>query len=122
VTARHATISDQPIQPACKHRQSQGEPLEPLPRVETAQPYGVLAGLIPPEWEISIVDENLGAPDYRAMPRADLVGITAFTSQANRAYEVATHFRGLGVPVVMGSIHATMCLEEVMERVDSVVT
>jgi hypothetical protein len=29
----------------------------------------VLAGLTPPEWEISIVDENLGAPDYPAMPR-----------------------------------------------------
>jgi radical SAM superfamily enzyme YgiQ (UPF0313 family) len=82
----------------------------------------ILAGLTPPEWEISIVDENLGTPDYRAMPRPDLVGITAFTSQANRAYEVATHFRGLGIPVVMGGIHATMCLEEVMERVDSVVT
>ncbi|MBW1816903.1 MAG: B12-binding domain-containing radical SAM protein [Deltaproteobacteria bacterium] len=82
----------------------------------------VLAGLTPPEWEISIVDENLGAPDYAAIPRPDLVGITAFTSQANRAYEVATHFRRLGVPVVMGGIHATMCLEEVMERVDSVVT
>jgi radical SAM superfamily enzyme YgiQ (UPF0313 family) len=82
----------------------------------------VLAGLTPPEWEISIVDENLGAPDYPAMPRPDLVGITAFTSQANRAYEVAAHFRRLGVPVVMGGIHATMCLEEVMERVDSVVT
>jgi radical SAM superfamily enzyme YgiQ (UPF0313 family) len=82
----------------------------------------VLAGLTPPEWEISIVDENLGAPDYPAMPRPDLVGITAFTSQANRAYEVATHFQRLGVPVVMGGIHATMCMEEVMERVDSVVT
>ena len=82
----------------------------------------VLAGLTPPEWEISIVDENLGAPDYPTMPRPDLVGITAFTSQANRAYEVATHFRRLGVPVVMGGIHATMCLDEVMERVDSVVT
>jgi len=82
----------------------------------------VLAGLTPQEWEISIVDENLGAPDYPAMPRPDLVGITAFTSQANRAYEVATHFRRLGVPVVMGGIHATMCLDEVMERVDSVVT
>ncbi|MBN2439062.1 MAG: B12-binding domain-containing radical SAM protein, partial [Deltaproteobacteria bacterium] len=82
----------------------------------------VLAGLTPPEWEISIVDENLGAPDYLPMPRPDLVGITAFTSQANRAYEVATHFRRLGVPVVMGGIHATMCLDEVMERVDSVVT
>ncbi|MFC1636639.1 B12-binding domain-containing radical SAM protein [Planctomycetota bacterium] len=82
----------------------------------------VLAGLTPPEWEISIVDENRSVPDYLAMPRPDLVGITAFTSQANRAYEVASHFHNLGVPVVMGGIHATMCLEEVMERVDSVVT
>ena len=82
----------------------------------------VLAGLTPPEWEISIVDENLGAPDYAAMPRPDLVGITAFTSQANRAYEVAAHFRRLGVPVVMGGIHATTCADEVMERVDAVVT
>ena len=82
----------------------------------------VLAGLTPPEWKISIVDENFGAPDYPSMPRPDLVGITAFTSQANRAYEVAAHFRRLGVPVVMGGIHATMCLDEVMERVDSVVT
>ena len=24
----------------------------------------VLAGLTPPEWEITIVDENLGVPDY----------------------------------------------------------
>jgi radical SAM superfamily enzyme YgiQ (UPF0313 family) len=82
----------------------------------------VLAGLTPAPWEISIVDENLGVPDYSAMPRPDLVGITAFTSQANRAYEVAGHFRRLGVPVVMGGIHATMCLDEVLERVDSVVT
>ena len=50
------------------------------------------------------------------------MGITAFTSQANRAYEVAAYFRRLGVPVVMGGIHATMCLDEAMTRVDSVVT
>jgi radical SAM superfamily enzyme YgiQ (UPF0313 family) len=82
----------------------------------------VLAGLTPPEWETSIVDENLEVPDYQRLPRPDLVGITAFTSQANRAYELAAHFRGLGVPVVMGGIHATMCLKEAGERVDSVVT
>src|SRR5512136_3330589 len=64
----------------------------------------VLAGLTPPEWEITIIDENQGAPDYQAMPRPDLVGITAFTSQANRAYEVALHFRRLGVPVIIGGI------------------
>ncbi len=82
----------------------------------------VLAGLTPLEWEISIIDENLGVPDYPSMPLPDLVGITAFTSQANRAYEVAAYFRLLSVPVVMGGIHATMCQNEVMERVDSVVT
>jgi radical SAM superfamily enzyme YgiQ (UPF0313 family) len=82
----------------------------------------VLAGLTPPEWDISILDENLGEPDYAAMPRPDLVGITAFTSQANRAYEVAAHFRGLGVPVVMGGIHATMCLDEALKHADAVVT
>lgn len=93
-------------------------------RYRVWKPLGlmVLAGLTPPEWEISIIDENLGAPDYAAQPRPDLVGITAFTSQANRAYEVAAHFRGLGVPVVMGGIHATMCVDEVMARADSVVT
>ena len=82
----------------------------------------VLAGLTPPEWEITIVDENLGIPDYAAMPRPDLVGITAFTSQANRAYELAAAFRERGVPVVMGGIHATMCADEAVQCVDSVVT
>ena len=56
----------------------------------------VLAGLTPSEWKITLVDENLGAPDYNSMPRPQLVGITAFTSQARRAYQVAAHFRALG--------------------------
>ena len=81
-----------------------------------------LAGLTPAEWDISILDENLGTPDYAAVPRPDVVGITAFTSQASRAYEVAAHFRSLGVPVIMGGIHATMCLDEALAHVDAVVT
>ena len=93
-------------------------------RYRVWKPLGlmVLAGLTPPEWEISITDENRGVPGYGAMSRPDLVGITAFTSQANRAYEVAARFRRLGVPVVMGGIHATTCTDEVAERVDAVVT
>jgi len=82
----------------------------------------ILAGLTPPEWEIKIIDENLSVPDYEALPRPDLVGITAFTSQATRAYDLAGEFRDRGVPVVIGGVHATMCLEEAAERVDSVVT
>ena len=82
----------------------------------------VLAGLTPPEWDVTVIDENLGAGDYSAMPRPDLVGVTAFTSQANRAYEVAAEFRRRGVSVVMGGIHATMCSGEALQHVDCVVT
>lgn len=82
----------------------------------------VLAGLTPADWDVTIVDENMGTPDYANMPRPDLVGVSAFTSQAPRAYEVAAEFRALGVPVVMGGIHATMRSAEALERVDAVVT
>ena len=82
----------------------------------------VLAGLTPSPWEISIIDENLGVPDYLSMPRPDLVGITAFTSQAGRAYELSHFFRKSGVPVIMGGIHATMCMDEALEHVDVIVT
>jgi radical SAM superfamily enzyme YgiQ (UPF0313 family) len=93
-------------------------------RYRVWKPLGllVLAGLTPPDWEITIIDENLGPRDYSAMPRPDLVGITAFTSQACRAYDVAAEFRAIGAPVVMGGIHATMCCQEALEHVDSVVT
>src|SRR5262245_54746989 len=82
----------------------------------------VLAGLTSPEWEVTVVDENLGKPDYAALPRPDLVGITAFTSQATRAYAVSAEFRRRGIPVVMGGIHATMCVQEALEHADCVVT
>ena len=93
-------------------------------RYRVWKPLGLLtiAGATPPEWAISILDENMGRPDYAALTRPDLVGITAFASQANRAYEVAAHFRRLGVPVVMGGIHASTRTAEAMERVDAVVT
>ncbi len=81
-----------------------------------------LAGLTPPDWEVSILDENIAAIGYEDLPRPDLVGITAFTSQAPRAYEIAELFRARGIPVVMGGIHATMCLAETGRYVDSVVT
>jgi radical SAM superfamily enzyme YgiQ (UPF0313 family) len=82
----------------------------------------VLAGQTPLEWDIIVLDENTGLPDYESMPRPDLVGITAFTSQATRAYEIAAEWRARGVPVVMGGIHATMRVGEALEHVDSVVT
>jgi radical SAM superfamily enzyme YgiQ (UPF0313 family) len=82
----------------------------------------VLAGLTPPEWDVTLLDENVGVRHDRETARPDLVGITAFTSQAPRAYEIAAGVRRLGVPVVMGGIHATMCVDEVLAHVDAVVT
>jgi radical SAM superfamily enzyme YgiQ (UPF0313 family) len=88
------------------------------------KPLGLLvvAALTPADWEITIIDENVEQQDYSDLKRPDLVGITAFTSQASRAYEIAAQFRQRGVRVVMGGIHATMCSEEALEHVDSVVT
>jgi radical SAM superfamily enzyme YgiQ (UPF0313 family) len=93
-------------------------------RYRVWKPLGlmVIAGLTPEDWEVTIIDENLGVPDYSSLPKPDLVGITAFTSQAERAYELATRFRHDGVPVAIGGIHATMCFEEASVYVDAVVT
>jgi radical SAM superfamily enzyme YgiQ (UPF0313 family) len=82
----------------------------------------VIASVTPPQWDIKVIDENLGTADYASMPRPDVVGITAFSAQASRAYEVATEFRSRSVPVIIGGIHATMCVQEAIGYVDSVVT
>jgi len=79
---------------------------------------GVIAALTPADWEVEVIDENFDDFSFRA---ADLVGITAFTSAANRAYEIAAIYREKNIPVVMGGIHASMCSEEALLFVDAVV-
>lgn len=79
---------------------------------------GIIASLTPDSWEVMLVDENFEPFAYRD---ADLVGITAFTSAANRAYQIASMYRERNIPVVMGGIHASMCVAEALQFVDSVV-
>jgi len=88
------------------------------------KPLGLLvvAGLTPGDWETVVFDENVKRQDYSALPVPDLVGITAFTSQADRAYAIANEFKQRGISVVMGGIHATMCPEEASGFVASIVT
>ncbi len=78
-----------------------------------------VAALTPPGWEISVMDERVEAIDFDA--EADLVGITAMTCTAKRAYQIADGFRARGIPVVMGGIHASSLPEEALEHCDSVV-
>ena len=79
---------------------------------------GVVAALTPKDWDVELIDENFDEFSFRD---ADLVGITAFTSAANRAYEIAAVYREKNIPVVMGGIHASMCSEEASQFVDAVV-
>jgi len=78
-----------------------------------------VAELSPPDAEILIVDEQIEQiPEHDDF---DLVGITAMTAAAPRAYEIASRFRERGVPVVMGGFHATLNPTEALQHVDAVV-
>jgi radical SAM superfamily enzyme YgiQ (UPF0313 family) len=50
----------------------------------------------------------------------DIVGISAMTSQAVRAYEIADEYRRLGVTVVLGGIHPSAMPEEALQHADAV--
>ena len=80
-----------------------------------------LAALVPPEVpaEVTLVDE--GIADLDPEVDTDLVGISAITGTAPRAYELAARFRRRGVPVVLGGVHPTLMPDEAQRHADSVV-
>jgi radical SAM superfamily enzyme YgiQ (UPF0313 family) len=79
---------------------------------------GLIAAMTPREWKIKIIDENVRP--FKFYP-ADLVGFTAMTNTSNRIYELAKIYREKGIRTVMGGIHASMCPDEAVNYVDSVV-
>jgi radical SAM superfamily enzyme YgiQ (UPF0313 family) len=78
---------------------------------------GIVATLSGSDWQVQLADENFGACEF---PPADLVGLTALTPGAPRAYQIAEVYRRRGVPTVMGGIHASMLPEEALRHVDVV--
>ncbi len=80
---------------------------------------GIIAALTPPDIEVSLVDENLAPVDVDA--KVDLVGITAVTHTAPRAYRIADAFRNRGTKVVLGGIHPSVLPEEALQHADAVV-
>ena len=78
-----------------------------------------LAALTPPSFEVFIVDENMEPIDFSAP--YDIVGVTAMTQQATRAYEIADEFRRRGRHVVLGGIHVTALPGEAMHHADTVI-
>jgi len=77
-----------------------------------------VAAATPSNWEVKIADENFGAFEFE---EADLVGLTAFTSSINRAYEIAQIYRHRKIKVAIGGIHASMVPDEAQRFADTVV-
>ncbi|OGB90535.1 hypothetical protein A2625_03200 [candidate division WOR-1 bacterium RIFCSPHIGHO2_01_FULL_53_15] len=77
-----------------------------------------VAALVPEEHEVCIIDENAAPINFD--DRVDLVGISAMTPMAPRAYEIASEFRKRGVKVAMGGSHASALPEEALQHVDAV--
>jgi len=81
---------------------------------------GVLVSITPSEHEIDIIDEHFGdVVDYDA--DYDLVGITARTIDATRAYEIADNFRKKGRKVILGGIHTSFNPDEASRHADTIV-
>ena len=79
----------------------------------------VLASLFPEDWDITIVNEAIEGVDLDA--EADLVGVTALTCIADRAYFLADEFRKRGKTVVIGGVHASFLPQEAKTHADAVV-
>jgi radical SAM superfamily enzyme YgiQ (UPF0313 family) len=79
---------------------------------------GILAALTPDNWDVKILQEPADTIEYDE--EVDLVGISAATHTAKRAYEIGDEFRKRGKKVIMGGIHPSVMTEESLQHCDSV--
>ncbi|UCF99256.1 MAG: radical SAM protein [Spirochaetaceae bacterium] len=77
-----------------------------------------IAALTPDIHAVTVIDENREEIDFDQP--YDIVGITAMTQQANRAYEISAEFRRRGCHVAIGGIHASVKSDEVIKHADTV--
>ena len=92
-----------------------------LARYFSIPPLNLLyvAAVTPKDVEIALVDEHVDEIDFEE--EIDLVGITALTATAPRAYEIGDEFKKRGVKVVLGGIHPSLLPEEAIQHADAVV-
>ncbi len=91
----------------------------PIHRLTSFQPIGlaIIAALTPDYWEIEIVDEDFEEFKYID---ADFVGISAYSTSINRAYEISKRYSEKGIPVIIGGVHATLYPEETLKHCNSI--
>jgi len=81
-----------------------------------------LAALVPEDLDarVTIYDEGIEEIPIDTL-QADLVGITAITGTAPRAYEFAARLRERGLTVVLGGPHVTLVPDDAQPHADAVV-
>jgi radical SAM superfamily enzyme YgiQ (UPF0313 family) len=75
-----------------------------------------VAGITPREHEVVLCDENVERIDFDT--DADIIGLTGYVIHKQRLFEIAAEFRRRGKFVVCGGPFASLCPEELRDRVD----
>jgi radical SAM superfamily enzyme YgiQ (UPF0313 family) len=81
--------------------------------------FEALGGVTPQEHTIEIIDERLELLHFET--NCDLVGISAMTYQAPRAYAIADEFLQRGKKVILGGWHPSAIPQEAKQHASSVV-
>ena len=76
-----------------------------------------VAGMTPPEHEVVLCDENVEQIDFDQP--ADIVGVTGYIAHKERILEIIAEFRKRGRFIVAGGSFASLCPEQLRERVDA---
>ena len=77
-----------------------------------------VAGITPREHEVVLCDENVEPIDFET--DADIIGLTGYVVHKQRIFDVAAEFRRRGKFVVAGGPFASLCPEELRDKVDVV--
>src|ERR1700674_4669674 len=80
-----------------------------------------LAALVPEELDAEVVIQDEGVQPLDLDFPPSLVGITAITGTALRAYTIADQLRARGHTVVLGGVHPTLLPDEAAQHSDAVV-
>ena len=80
-----------------------------------------LAAQVPGDLNAEITLQDEGVQPLNLDFDAELVGITAITGTAHRAYDVADELRRRGHTVVIGGVHATLLPDEAARHADALV-
>ncbi|MBI2572013.1 MAG: B12-binding domain-containing radical SAM protein [Candidatus Schekmanbacteria bacterium] len=75
-----------------------------------------VAGITPPGHDLELCDENVEAVDFDT--DADIVGITGFNIQSQRAFAIAKELRARGKLVAMGGPYASLVPHHCREHCD----